>query len=75
MPPDRDVLIRQLWPPSHGGYPGEVVAHDEYCACTGCGWSFLLDEEDTYCYRCGYALEVRRANPAPESTLRMALDA
>lgn len=62
-----------IWTASHGGYPGEVVAHDEYLACVGCGWVFPLEDWDTYCYRCHHELEVRRAHPAPESTLRMAL--
>lgn len=74
MTPDSRSLLRRLWSAPHGGYPGDVVAHEEYLACIGCGWAFTLEDEDTYCYRCGDSLEVRRVNPAPESTMRMALD-
>jgi len=61
--------------PPHGGYPGEVVIQDEYLECPACGWAYPLDQGDDYCEECemGALLEVRRANPAPESTLRMAL--
>lgn len=76
-PTDRRSLLHQFWPPAHAGYPGEVVAHDEYLECPACGWSYPLDQGDDYCSQCEMEalLEVRRAHPAPQSTLRMALGA
>lgn len=75
MTRDSQVLLRQSWPPSHGGYPGEVIAHDEFLQCVWCDWSYPLDQGDDECGECAGELVVRRANPAPESTLRMAFHA
>jgi rRNA maturation endonuclease Nob1 len=58
---------------THGGYQGEVVAHDTYLRCDGCGWSYSLDYGDEGCGECGGELSERRANPAPEATLRLNL--
>jgi hypothetical protein len=44
---------------SHGGYPGEIVAHDEYLACEDCGWSYPLDQNDYCCEECSGVLVVR----------------
>lgn len=74
MSPDSPLLIRLFWPAPHGGYPGELIVQDEYLACMWCAWAYPLDGGDDECGECGGELLVRRANPAPESTLRMALD-
>lgn len=57
--------------PSHGGYPGDVIAHDTYLRCADCGWSFTVYELDDGCCECGGELLETRATPAPEATLRL----
>lgn len=63
-----------MYPPAHGGYPGEVVVQDEYLECLGCGWSYPLDQGDDECGQCNGPLEVRRAYPV-EFTMPMRFDA
>jgi hypothetical protein len=57
--------------PSHGGYPGEIIVGDEYLECVACRWCYPLDQGDDECGECGGELAVKRANPAPVSTLRL----
>lgn len=60
----------------HAGYPGEIVAQDEYLECPACGYAYPLDQGDEICENdeCTATralLVVKRAHPAPESTLRL----
>lgn len=62
--------------PPHGGHPGEIVAHDGYLECPECGYAYPLDQGDVICESDACTatialLVVKRAHPAPESTLRL----